>query len=223
MFNYFIPGKTKEELAPGDKLDHDLLRSVSPHLAGALRDVHKVPAHASVANVQRGPAGTSGVVIAPVMVHRGPPDCFYDGSLQQWEPAHGGRYFIGYLKNAAVSAQDLERWETTGGIDVADDSGQKWLVPIARAPHFGVEYGTLPQSYTLDPDSGEPTPHLVPSWTWLWELAGEIRDWYASQEELPEDATPAEKAAHVKRPFTELVRYAGRIARRELPAHALSS
>jgi hypothetical protein len=210
MFNYFLPGVTKEQVAPDDRIDREKLYPVG--LREALADVHKVPAHATVANVQRGPSGVGGVVIAPVLKHRGPPSVIYDGKLQVWEPAAGGEYFIGVLASQfdgqqPVVPQDLERWESVGGVDVLDDGGRAWSVPIARAPHRGSPYGFLPQSYTLDPDTGDVAEHLVPSYGWLWELSGIVRDWYLSQQEPPDDATPEEKAKHAPRPFKELVRH----------------
>jgi hypothetical protein len=211
MFNYFLPALDKDQVAPNGELDHALLRSISLHLAEALADVKTVPAHAAVLNVNRGPSGTSGVCIAPTLKHRGVPSVFYDCKVQEWKEALGGKYWVGWLRNASIAPEELERWEILIGAQVPDDAGRKWTVPIARAPHMQAEFGTLPQAFCIDPISGEPKSYLQPSHAWLWELAGIIRDWYSSQAEPPEDATPAEKAAHAPRDFKELVRHAGKI------------
>lgn len=222
MFNYFIPGKTKEQLANGDKLDRDMLRACGidalvPHERA---DVVRVPQHASVLDVKTGPDGAAGVIIAPVRVHLGPPDCFYDPRLQQWDACRGGRYWIGYSQSflggggpqiAVPSPQELERFEQLGGFEVLDARGQAWRVPICRAPKQDVEYGCLPQSYTLDADTGEMQSHLQSDYLGLWELSGKIRDWYWSDAEPAEDATPAEKAKHERPPFGKLVAYAAQL------------
>jgi hypothetical protein len=207
MFHYFLPAITKEQIAPGDVLDRDLLRTVG--LDETLADVSKVPAHASVMDVRKGPTGTSGVVIAPVRKYTGVPDCFYSPTLQTWKSIRVGTW-IGWLNGEKPDPKSLERWDIIGGADVKDRLGHAWSMPIGRSPHFGHPYGTLPQAYTFD-HNGEVVEHLVPAHTWLWELAGEIRQWYIDSIGPPEDATPAEKAAHVKPPYAFLIKAAGRL------------
>jgi hypothetical protein len=216
MFNYFIPGKTKEQIANGEKLDRDMLRACG---IDALTDVVRVPQHTSVLDVKTGPDGGPGVIIAPVRVHLGPPDCFFDSRLQQWDACRGGRYWIGYSRKFLIgpspaerpAPSELERFEQLGGFEVLDAHSQAWRVPICRAPNQDVEFGCLPQSYTLDADTGEMQSHLQSDYVWLWELSGKIRDWYWSDVEPSEDATPAEKAAHVRPPFGKLVGYAAQL------------
>jgi hypothetical protein len=217
MFNYFLPGATKEQVAKGDKLDHDVLRNFG--LGDALSDVHRVPEHATVIDQKIGPAGGPGAVIAPVNPYKGPPDCFCDPLYQVWEACRGGRYWIGYSKRhdpkrvpfQAITPQDIERFDALGGVPVADHGGREWAIPVCRAPNFGFEFGTLPQSYTLDPESGETQSHLQTDFAWLWDLAGQIRDWYIADLGPTEDATPAEKAAFKKPEFSKLVGFAARL------------
>lgn len=206
MFNYFLPGLTKAQVAPGETLDRDVLARVG--LADVLSDCTRVPQHASVSDVRKGCGGQAGCVIAPVRKHKGEPGTVFSHDLMTWKAVTG--YWIGWENNVPVSPQDLERLALIGGSEVADDGGRTWLIPIARAPHHGYEFGALPQSYTFG-DDGEPTPHLVPSHAWLWELAGQIRDWYLAEAGPEEDATPLEKAQHERLPFTQLVKYAARI------------
>ena len=214
MFNYYLPGKTREQVAPGDQLNADVLRSVGLLAAdggGVLADCTRVPAHASVLDVQKGPDGKAGTVIAPVRKHSGEPGCFYSPTLQTWQPVRPGLLWIGHEQSVAFSPRLLERWQIVGGAEVSDDNKHVWIVPIARAPYQQYAFGTLPQAYTFDPVTGEPVPHLLDRYTWLWELAGEIRDWYLAAAGPASEATPAEKAAHQARPFSDLIRYAARI------------
>jgi hypothetical protein len=213
MFNYFIPGVSKEQLAPNSELDRDLLRKFG--LDETLTDVKKVPAHAAVANVTHGPDGQAGVVIAPVSKHKGTPAVTYDPRLQKWEPV-ATRYWIGALRQYFTrqerpSPEDLERWELVGGFDVPDANGQAWNIPIGRAAHHGSEFGHLPQSFTIDPDTGEVKEHLLDSYTWLWELSGQIRDWYFKSVPPPAEASPEEKAAFDPPHFNALVKMAAKL------------
>lgn len=215
MFNYYLPGKTREQVAPGDKLEADLLRTAGLLTAdggGVLADCTRVPAHASVLEVQRGPDGKAGTVIAPVRKHSGEPGCFYSPTLQTWSPVRPGQLWIGYEHSVPFSPRLLERWNLVGGAEVSDEQGHVWIVPIARAPHYEHPFGTLPQAFTFDPATGEPVPHLLAKFTWLWELAGEIREWYLAAAGPGSEATPEDKAtAPAARPFADLVRYAARI------------
>ena len=209
MFNYYLPGLTKSQLAPGDKLDHDLLRACG--LAEVLADVRKVEAEASVVECRIGPDGNSGCVIAPVRKHTGPPDAFYVPGVQTWQPRQGCGAWIGWTTQEPPSVQSLERWRMVFGHEVQDRQGNPWMIPIARSPHGGYEFGTLPQTYSFDPTSGEPVPHLDVEFQWLWELSGRIRDWFRQAAGPRQDATPEEQARHEKPPFSWVVKQAARV------------
>jgi hypothetical protein len=209
MFSYFIPGLSKEQLVKGETLDAELLRAFG--LGELLADVRKVPAHAAVFNVEKGPH-KAGVVVQPVSKHRGVPGVQYDPLLQRWEPRDDDpkRPWLGWLLAETPLVTDFERWELVGGPSVTDPRGNAWTCPIARSPEPGLQFGTLPQSFTFD-KRGEMVPHLLPTWQWLWELSGQVRDWYAREIPPPEDAPPAEKAAWVKPSLGELGQYAARL------------
>jgi hypothetical protein len=208
MFNYFLPGRTKTQLVQGDKLDREVLRTLG--LDEVLADVSKVEAHASVLDVRNGCGGKAGAVIAPVRKYRGVLPQFFSHDLMTWKEIRPGQLWLGWMSGDTPLPQDLERWEVIGGAELTDDSGGVWTLPIARAPHMGFPYGTLPQSYSFDTE-GEPKAHLEPAYQWLWDLSGEIRDWYAADEGPDSEATPAERAAHRQLPFSDLVKYAARI------------
>lgn len=206
MFNYFLPGVSLAHLAPDGQIDHATLRMLG--LAEVLGDVFKVPEHASVIDVKSGPNGRAGCVIAPVRVHHGPPAVAFNPQYQTWKEC--GSYWLGWKNGETPTPSFLERWEVIPGQRVLDRKRQEWTIPIARAPSHGYEFGFLPQAYTFD-DSGEPKPNLDPDFAWLWELAGQIRDWYRNSRPPAEDATPAEKQAYVPPKFNDLVRFATRI------------
>ncbi len=207
---YFLPDVPPDRVKQGDELSRDALQAAG--LAEVLADVRRVPAHASVSGVHdgKGPGGHSGTVITPVSKHQGLPKLLgHHPARQTWLPiGDGSRAWVGALTKQPPMPQDLERWQTIGGIAVTDPGHFEWTIPVGRAPD--VPYGTLPQSYAFDA-SGEPVANLQPAWQWLWVLAGELRDWYASQIAPPEAATPAEAAAHERKPLAWLVKQAARI------------
>lgn len=219
IFYYFLPKLAKEAVASGGEFDRQVLAAaglvsaVPGQSPGPLEDVRKVPVHASLCTVHNnaGPGGQPGTLICPVSKLRGPPPIVTPALDRQiWRPVgDGSKLWIGALKSETPKPQDLERWETIGGAIVKDDAGCEWRVPVGRAPHLGLEFGTLPQSYTFGED-GEPKGNLSPAYTWLWQLASDVRDYYRS---VPpgDDATPEEKAAYEPPSFNWLIKQAARI------------
>lgn len=214
MFNYFLPGVKKETVAPGDKLDHAVLATLG--LGEVLADLRDVPSDAQVVYANVGPASGGGTFIVPTRKYSGVPQVRYDASLQNWKAANGGKFWLGWMAKDRPEVRDLERKELVAGEEIEDEQGNVWKVPIARAPHWNHTYGTLPQSYTFD-DCGNPVPQLMPRFQWLWDLSGEIQQWYSSnadaiiaaQAEQQADSPPP--APKTKAPFTRLVQYAARI------------
>jgi hypothetical protein len=216
IFYYFLPQLTCEQVVEGELLRRDVLAAAG--LAEILADVRKVPAHAAVNYVRTpvGPGKQVGTVISPVSKAHGSGFVGNDPAKQRWVPGpltthHSPptpAYWVGSLIGNPPTPPDLERWSVLGGAIVTDKCGWEWRVPIARAPQQ--PFGSLPQTYTFDA-AGEPQPHLDPAYQWLWDLAGEIRNWYVRAAGPPEDATPAEQAAYVPPKFAELVKHAARI------------
>jgi hypothetical protein len=209
---YFLPRIAKERVARGDELDRELLAAHG--LAEVLADVRRVPEHGSVSFVHDsvGPGQQPGTVITPVSKHRGQGPIGNLPGQQTWQPiGDGKKAWVGALTKDPPSPLDLERWKLVGGLDVIDPGSHAWTVPVARAAGMGLEFGTLPQSYTFNAD-GEPIPNLLPQYAWLWELGAQIRDWYASQTP-PEgdDVTPEERAAFRPRPVAWLIKAAAKV------------
>lgn len=210
-FHYFLPGVTKEQLAPGGTLSRELLGAAG--LDTALFDVTKVPQHASLAEMHRcaGPWESTGTMLALVGKHTGVPELVVpDFNRQLWKPrGDPKKCWLGVQKGESPTAADLERWEQVAGFLLA--AGQdEWRIPVARMPDPAWQFGHLPQSYVFS-DAGEPEGRLNPAWQWLWDLSGQVRNWYVSDAPLDAAATPAERAAHAKPPFSWLVKQAAQI------------
>jgi hypothetical protein len=210
IFYYWLPKLDKEQVGKGGQLCRKALEAAG--LADVLADVREVPLHCSLANEGKGPDGGAGVLLTPVSKAHGVPEwVVYRPELMKFKPiGDGSKCWIGALIGQPPTPHDLERLKTLGGHEAEDSGGWKWKVPVARAPQFGKPYGVLPQSYTFDA-AGEPTPNLNSEWQWLWDLSGEIRQWYVQADGLPEDATPEAKAAHKEPEFKQLVKWAARL------------
>lgn len=181
-FYYYLPAITKERLCQGELLDREVLRARG--LDEVLSDVTHAVKHVSLCNISgdNGPDKKSGVLLAIAGKYAGAPEVVtYRPELHPWHfkaIGDGSQAWVGVLKNGLPQPSDLERLKIVGGEDVLDGHGRVWKIPIARTPHPAGPFGHLPQSFGFD-DSGSPVPALQPQWTWLWDLAGEIRDAFA--------------------------------------------
>lgn len=211
-FYYFLPGVTKDQLKDGDRLNRQVLAAAG--IDELLFDVVKHPQHVSLCETHRcsGPWETTGTMLAIVNKHTGVPELTSpDFTRQLWKPrGDGKKCWLGVLKGDPPLPQELERWEVIPGWKLEDAGHYEWLVPIARMPHPDWQFGHLPQTYVFS-DVGEPEGRLQPAYQWLFDLSGQVRNWYVRMEEPDEGASVAERAAHEKPPFTWLVKQAGRI------------
>lgn len=183
-FYYFFRGRSADELARGEDLNHNLLAEYG--LAEVLADVRKVITGAnagqcSVTNVgsNAGPGKSCGIVLTINTKHSGSPSLIgNDPARQIWTQVDEAKgLWIGVLKNELPRPEDLERYDTIFGPPVKDPQHHEWRIPIARLLSQGMPYGTLPQSYRFDA-AGEPHPRLDKAYEWLWNLSGEIQDYY---------------------------------------------
>lgn len=221
-FYYYFPNVTAEQLSRNGQLNREILASAG--VDELLADVVRVPQHAAVCDVHkgRGPGGTSGVVLGISTRHGGsPPHVGNFPDRQKWipredlqraAPVPAGQpiqCYLGWLETDPPASRDLERWAMVPGYTVNDAHNYEWQIPVGRSPREGFEYGTLPQSYLLA--DGEAAGVLQPSYQWLWELSGRIRDWYRNDDGPAEGATPEEIAQHQRPPFGWLVVQAARL------------
>lgn len=181
-FYYFFRGRTVEDLAHGEEINHNLLAEYG--LAETLSDVRKANAaggQAIVSNVgsNAGPGKSCGTVLTVNCRFTGSPRLIgNDPAQQHWVAANEEKgLWIGVLKGELPRPEELMRLETIGGYRVTDRQHYEWLIPVARAVPEKMPFGMLPQSYKFGSD-GEPQPILDPKYQWLWDLSGEIMDWY---------------------------------------------
>lgn len=177
-FYYFFRNRSIDEVARGEDVNHNLLAEYG--LAEVLADVRKVPAHASVSGVgsNAGPGKSCGTVLTVGSRFTGSPSLVgNDPARQHWVEVQPGRLWLGVMKNELPRPEDVMRLNTIGGYTVTDRQYLQWLIPVARAVPENMPYGMLPQSYKFSAD-GEPQPILDPQFQWLWDLSGEIMDWY---------------------------------------------
>lgn len=174
-FRYFLP-TTIDELTNGATL-----KSLAPWgLADVLKDVTAYPEHVTLHVVTRGPSDRPGVILTPSLADGNPPDSVtYNARDDEWAPywAPGvDGAWIGWERDRPPTPQGLARREQFGGLEVLDQHGQAWRVPIARSPH--AVFGTLPQNFTFT-EEGQPRGQLKSGFAQLWELSGHVWDYYA--------------------------------------------
>lgn len=178
-FFYFFKNKRVDDLARGEEINHNLLAEFG--LAEVLADVRKAPAHATATTVgsNAGPGNSCGAILTVGTKHSGAPAHIGNHpDRQHWVPLNdAGDAWIGVMKNELPRPEDLERFEIIYGGLVTDRQHLEWIVPVCRAAQEGMPFGTLPQSYSFDAN-GEPLPQLDSSFRWLWNLSGEIQDYY---------------------------------------------
>ncbi|MGV3605211.1 MAG: hypothetical protein ACO1RA_02305 [Planctomycetaceae bacterium] len=199
-FLYFIANVTEADLNKNGLLDRAILKAKG--LDDVLSDVVQVPAHASLAEVKRlvGPGGNVGVVLAPVSKHYGVPELVtFDPDRQKWFDRGNGVWIGITTADDPPNAQGLERWTVIPGTIVADEQTQQWKIPIARWPSAGLEYGTLPQTYTFD-DDGKPLAKVQSKYAYIWQLAGQVRDFFFTLHNAPDDNSTPEERANYKAP-----------------------
>jgi hypothetical protein len=210
MFHYFIPGARESQVTTAGKLNRSFLATVG--LAETLADLVDVPADATVSELKAAPArgprslGGPGTLILPSRKYMSGPVIPIDTHLQTWREASGGKFWLGHGREA-FDPRHLERKLLVGGFEVRDRIGHVWMVPVARAPQWERPFGTLPQTYTFD-EAGQPVAQLMPEFQWLWDLAGEVQEWYRHSSPAAEGQ---ESLAFKPIPILRLVQYALRI------------
>lgn len=211
-FYYFLPGVTKDQLQDAGRLRREPLQAAG--IDTLLFDVTRTPQHVSLAETHRcsGPWESTGTMLALVNRHSGVPNLVVpDFTRQQWKPrGNSKKCWIGVLKGEPPLPEELERWEQIAGAVMTDPGHYEWRVPVARMPAEGLPFGHLPQSYVFS-DAGEPEGRLQPAYQWLFDLSGQLRDWYVQTQDPDDEASVGEKAAHEKPPFTWLVKQAARV------------
>lgn len=179
-FYYFLPGVTKAALVGDDgNLRRDILANFG--LDEVLRDVSLPIHHAALCELHKvlGPWENTGVMLSIVMKHSGSPRLVQlDLAQQDWRRRGNSNAWMGIMRGDVPTPLDLERTRVIPGYTIKDHAGWEWRIPVARQPDS--PYGTLPQSYVFD-DAGEAVGKLEAEYAWIWDLSGEIHDWYKSE------------------------------------------
>lgn len=161
-FFYFVPDK------------HALTRAAAAELGLAYAFERGI----DCAQVERGPGGKRGVVVAQQ-------DSYADGQLgyyehrQVWRPIGGTPLYVGHFRDAVPGPEDLARQTQLAGprLELAD--GRSWQVPLARAyseravgEEIELRWSVqLPQQLELAADGRWVTGNVNRRYAALWELA----------------------------------------------------
>lgn len=178
VLSYFFLNVKKELFAdPVKRLE--LLRQCG--LEEQLGDITQFPSQASLSDTHKasGPWNTDGVLLAPVGKHTGTPRLTsLQLDQQQWIPVgDGNKAWIGWDLSDLPSPYGLERQNVVQGFKLVDEATNEWITPCARSPEPTYATGFLAKSYRFGAD-GEVMGAIVKNQEWLWELSGEIRQWY---------------------------------------------
>lgn len=166
MFLYYLPKLSKETFSPAAIQAAGL----SDVLGDCLDALHVC----GVGNA-RGPGDTSGVIVSYASPITGvPKHTSYQPEMQDWTQV-SDLLWIG-VSNPLPTPDDLQRIRTVPGSVLRDDHGHEWAFPTARSS--ANTYGMLPQTYGFDFQTGEPIGRLDERWRWVWDLSGEVWDYF---------------------------------------------
>jgi len=119
-----------------------------------------------------GPAGGPGVLVYPKpAIAEELPLCIYNPPSQQWVPFRN--YWIGWEKESPPKVQTLAKRKRMIGIDLVDDQGETWIIPVIRAENNSNHL--LSRTWTFD-SNGQMVSQLVPKHQRLWEVSGIFMD-----------------------------------------------
>lgn len=158
MLLYFVEGLTS--LGAG-KLTEAGLQHAFP--SGSSFEARQVAA---------GPAGLSGVVVAPTG-GRGS----YCPDEQEWHEisaAFGRRRWCGWWKESPPTPESLRREGQLPGVAVRMADGREWLVPRAYEVDEGGLHPTLPAAMRRLPSGGWVRGDALPAYRELWSVAERI-------------------------------------------------
>jgi hypothetical protein len=176
-FLYFLPGRGSKEF----DADFDFTTVGLPSL-------NRLTPLKDIAVSERSLNDRSGVFLAPYVSDGKPPSQTSPHPSQKWFDFEfkGQPIQVATVNGEVPKLRDLQRSILTDGYEIADASGRKWRVPIARG-----EESTLTKEFTFDVESGEPVVSpLRGEMADLWEATAKVWDWLGDDEastvEIPE-------------------------------------
>jgi len=161
---YFFPKLTLDQLAPGGRLDYQVLAGYGVGLERTFADVELVPRDAAAFDLAKaGPGGHSGSLLC-ALAPSGPPPVRvgYFPDFQEWEETLGG-VWVAADREHPITAEDVSRRRRIGGYQV-ELAGQTWEIPVIRDPQGGSQ---LPSSYVYGKDR-KATKQLKAQYVDLW-------------------------------------------------------
>lgn len=185
-FHYFIPGASCASwclagLLPAEKLKAHHLEHLT-HLSK--------PGQAAICDTQI--EGVGGLMFTPNVEGRFADQIAYSAATQTWLKA-SDKVWIGWENGNLPEPQLLQRKEfIQQGYVVRDSAERGWTIPVARSPRVG---GTsLPCDVSWNIETGEPSLVRKAKYDHLWQLAGELHDYFANQAAARDDLWLERKA-----------------------------
>lgn len=169
-FFYFVGQLTSDQVKLAELPGH--LPGIFADCEQPLRDVHAVDVPG------KGPSHEPGVILYAPGVSGEMPDRlgYYPGERsQRWLATADPRVWIGWDVLQPPGPEDLQRKRVHVGYDVTDSHRRIWKIPVARSPDDNRV--TLPSNYLMGGD-GKVTKQLKSEFDWLWQVAGEIWNWF---------------------------------------------
>lgn len=168
---YFLPKLTREQLAPGGRLDRALL--AARRLGEIFGDVRSL-ADLFAAEVHgRGPDGGSGLLLSA-----SPGLCSgFQADRQTWRPVSEALLWIGQSTNEEPPGPaDLARPSLLEGTAVELADGQSYQVPTLRRPDG---HTTLPRALGWD-EAGQFQIEISPRYRSLWDESARVHDLFVN-------------------------------------------
>lgn len=171
---YFLPGLTKDQLAPQERLDRSVLRARG--LADVFADCDYRDCLLNEPS-SLGPGDKSGLYLTyqvPVTCEL-PRRTGYYPDEQEWHPVgDGSLLWIGIDKSSPPTAADMVRKRIYHGyyFTLADD--QQWAVPVIRRPDGSTE---LPCDMVFDA-AGNVVEPIKRAYVSYWEESADVAEWF---------------------------------------------
>ena len=171
---YFLPNLTKEQLAPGERLDHSVLRA---------RGIGDVFADCDFRDVLinqpsgLGPGQHSGLYLCYLVPGTGAiPDRtgFYPDEQEWHQVGDGELVWIGVTKASPPTAADLVRKRVFHGYYVTLADAENWAVPVIRRPDGSTQ---LPCDMIFDA-AGNVVEPIKRQYVEYWDETAEVAEWF---------------------------------------------
>lgn len=124
-------------------------------------------------NVQRGPNGSNGCILALVPMSGECGEVGYYPDRQTWipvGPTDAPKYWLGWNTQKPPTPDTLRRDRIVSGYEYTLGDGHDWTAPTIRRPNGKTN---LPEVWGVDP-AGAFAARLHPDYDRFWQLAGEM-------------------------------------------------